>query len=125
MHVYIYMYVSVSVAILAQVGAWHQLGQKAHSADVLTQALCSALVPRHAVLVVLLLTVFVSGMVHCRSAFGHWKHQQRSINRGFARRPCVPTELAYFGDSAYWPILTILVLKCHCRLLRLFFMVLS
>ena len=78
-------------AILAQVGAWHQLGQKAHAAGVLTQAGCSDSVPRHGVLVVLFLTVFVSRMVHCRSAIGHWKHQQRSYYRGIARRPCVPT----------------------------------
>ena len=49
----------------------------------------------------LLLTVFVSGMVHCRSALGHWKLQQRSFNRGYARHPCVRSALAYIVNSVY------------------------
>ena len=122
LHVYIYIYLYI---VSVEVGAWHQLGQKAHKADILTQALCSAFAPRHEVLVVLLLTAFVSGTVHCRSAIGHWKHQQRSINRGFARRPCVPTYLAYIGNSMV-PTLAILVLICHHhRLFHLFCMVLG
>jgi hypothetical protein len=30
------------------------------------------------------------------------KHQQRGFNRGFARRPRVPTDMAYTEDAAHW-----------------------
>ena len=53
---------------------------------------------------VLFLTVFVRELVHFRSAMGHLKHLQRSVNRGFAMRPWVPSDLHYSViDSAFCP----------------------
>ena len=85
MYIYIYIYVSVAIlaqAILAQVGAWHQLGQVAKSViDILTQACAGLQHRRHGVFAICCL------MVHCRSPLGAWKHAQRNYLRGYSAYP--------------------------------------
>ena len=81
---------------MAQVGAWHQLGRMVNSAVILFQA-AAACIPRRHVVIVFCILWFHSAatapssagsqMVHCRSAIGKWKHDIRSWERGYGKRP--------------------------------------